>query len=219
MEGWRPSIPDVEKIAHGQPAKRKGTGSRGVPHRLNQEEWTAWNIARKQGFCTMNGSGWRSERRDAPLWNSYRSLCDARGQAMIVHHKSGDGMQDAVVVDLSPLRTPEDFSSIATHCVNECYGAHIVAPEAVVEDQEEITTTDDDSSNDIAATPWHTEPIYRLAPYYIVWDSLQRSEAKSLGKKLGGLFDTSEGKNKAATRKSIGIKPGKGRRHGGYGIG
>eukprot|EP00965_Chrysotila_dentata_P229598 6197278-Pleurochrysis_carterae.AAC.1 len=38
MKCWRPTLDDVERISWGKPAKRKGTGSRGVPHRLNDGE-------------------------------------------------------------------------------------------------------------------------------------------------------------------------------------
>ena len=34
---WRPTPDDVDRISWGKPAKRKGTGSRGIPHRLNDE--------------------------------------------------------------------------------------------------------------------------------------------------------------------------------------
>ena len=84
---WRPDVRDVENISWGLPAKKKGTGSRGIPHRLNQEERLVFDQARRQGFLQVTGSAWRSQRRDAPLLNSYRSLMDARGRPMIVLHK------------------------------------------------------------------------------------------------------------------------------------
>ena len=82
---WRPTVQDVENISWGKPAKKKGTGSRGVPHRLNHdEERKLFDQARKKGFLEVTGSGWRSQRRDAPLLNSYRSLCDARYDDIII---------------------------------------------------------------------------------------------------------------------------------------
>ena len=47
---WRPDVRDVEKISWGMPAKKKRTGSRGVPHRLNEDERRSFDQARKQGF-------------------------------------------------------------------------------------------------------------------------------------------------------------------------
>lgn len=38
----RPSLDDVERISKGQAAKRRGTGSRAVPHRLNEMERKEW---------------------------------------------------------------------------------------------------------------------------------------------------------------------------------
>ena len=38
----RPDISDVERISRGEGAKRRGTGSREVPHRLNEAERLAW---------------------------------------------------------------------------------------------------------------------------------------------------------------------------------
>lgn len=34
----RPSLDDVERLSRGQAAKKRGTGSRGVCHRLNESE-------------------------------------------------------------------------------------------------------------------------------------------------------------------------------------
>ena len=47
---WRPDVRDVEKISWGMPAKKKRTGSRGVPHRLNEDERRSFDQARRQGF-------------------------------------------------------------------------------------------------------------------------------------------------------------------------
>jgi hypothetical protein len=75
---WRPTVDDVVRISWGKPAKRKGTGSRGVPHRLNEDERRAFDTAVRKGFLESAGSGWRKERRDSPLLNTYRSFCDAK---------------------------------------------------------------------------------------------------------------------------------------------
>ena len=42
----RPSLDDVERISKGQAAKRRGTGSRAVPHRLNEMERKEWYFPR-----------------------------------------------------------------------------------------------------------------------------------------------------------------------------
>lgn len=64
---WRPSLDDVDRISWGRPAKKKGTGSRGVPHRLNNE--VRWDISRLRGAGSereegITGRGWLI----MPLW-------------------------------------------------------------------------------------------------------------------------------------------------------
>jgi hypothetical protein len=239
---WRPTVNDVERISWGKPAKHKGVGSRGVPHRLNVEERMSFDRARTKGFLEVTGSAWRSQRRDAPLLNSYRSLCDARAQVAIVLHKSPTGMDD-VVIDLSPLRNPKMFLTISQHCLQYQTGGEIFGQDK--EDTSTTTQTDtpeDTSSNSNSSSstktetttseneniiqtevitedtsPWDTKPIYQLPPFCVTWN-LPRSEAKQVSKKMSELFHTAEGK-RAASKKPIGIKPGKSRRHGGYGIG
>lgn len=238
MDVWRPDVNDVERISWGKPAKKKGTGSRGVPHRLNLDERFLFDNARKKGFLETEGSGWRSQRREAPLLNTYRSLCDARGQASIVLHKGSTGV-DELVCDLSPLRNPKIFDDVAQKCLDLQEGGEIVfqgsgtADEATGTDAgtgessdtedlsvtlgivDHLTSSETDSTNPDDG-PWETRPIYQLPPYCISWE-LQRGEAKALGKSLAKVFATIEGKKES--KKPTGVKPGKGRRHGGYGIG
>ncbi|KAG7342226.1 hypothetical protein IV203_007318 [Nitzschia inconspicua] len=220
MEGiWRPDVNDVERISFGKPSKKKGTGSRGVPHRLNLDERFLFDKARRKGFLEVEGSGWRAQRRDAPLLNTYRSLCDARGQASIVLHKGNTGI-DELVVDISPLRNPRTFHQVAKICVQQQEGGEIVFDGSALDDdksdEEDLSLTLSIVDQNVTS-PWETRPIYQLPPYCISWE-LPRSDAKVLGKKMAKLFDTIE-ENVAPSKKPIGVKPGKGRRHGGYGIG
>ena len=105
----RPTLDDVEKISYGQAAKRRGTGSRNVPHRLNAMERKEWDLAKRRRYLLVRGSGWRKERGDSPLVNIYRQLCDALAVPSIsVARGLGAGPSaplDVVTVDLSPLRT------------------------------------------------------------------------------------------------------------------
>lgn len=263
---WRPTVSDVERISWGLPAKKKGTGSRGVPHRLSNhaEERILFDLARRDGFLQVKGTAWRSQRRDAPLLNTYRSLCDARAQVAIVLHKgtstttasasAGAGANgmilDQVVLDLSPLRLSKaSLQYVATKILEEGYdgqkgGGRILetqvdgtdddnvelAAEAIqsnlrqVDEDEssEDTAGDDDLlMEDATSDAVRTRPIYQLAPYCVQWE-LPRPDAKALGKKLANVFGTSEGKagtDVGASTKPRGVKPGKSRRSGGYGIG
>ena len=104
-ECWRPTADDVDRISWGKPAKKKMTGSRGVPHRLNDEERRLYDFARRKGFVEIGGSGWRKQRRGAPLVNTYRNWCDARAVPAVYLFKAKEGV-DEVVLDISPLRHP-----------------------------------------------------------------------------------------------------------------
>ena len=115
MNCWRPTADDVDRISWGKPAKKKTTGSRGVPHRLNEEERVIYDMARRKGFVEVVGSGWRKERRGAPLVNTYRNWCDARGVPVVYVFKGREGV-DEVVLDLSPLRLPRRFLELALKC-------------------------------------------------------------------------------------------------------
>lgn len=218
---WRPDKQDVERISWGKPARKKGTGSRGIPHRLNQEERQLWDRARQKGFLEVAGSGWRSQRRDAPLCNSYRSWCDACAQASIVVHKSNTGVEDAVVVDISPLRLEEasEFQSVAKTCLEQQPGGFIqsqVGSDAYCDEQME---EDEEEENASLLDAWETRPIYQLPRYCIVWGHLQRAEAKDLGKRLVKTCQINLQPREQNSKKPFGVKHGKGRRHGGYGIG
>jgi hypothetical protein len=222
MDCWRPTVDDVERISWGKPAKKKGTGSRGVPHRLNEEERDLFAQARRKGFLEINASGWRKERRDAPLLNTYRSLCDARGQPSIVLHKSSNGM-DHLVADISPLRVATKFAQIAEICSSKYTGGEIIyqgslSMEVNGKDNQNYACEDEpgDVVEDAILCSFEIRPIYQLPPYFIAWE-LNRPDAKALAKILAEDFQTREqGK---ISRKPVFVKPGKGRRHGGYGIG
>ncbi len=230
---------DVERISWGMPAKKKGTGSRGVPHRLNDDERRSFDRARRDGFLQVTGSAWRSQRRDAPLLNSYRSLMDARGRPMAVLHKlglnsssssggsnGGDGHLDWLVVDLSPLRLPEDFRSVGGELRDRVladFGVDIRANESeIVELFSDVIDLNGDANDggdgDGKDDDWGTRPIYQLAPHYLSWE-VSRQQGKQIGKYLANFFDNVEERGHDTKMKPKGVKPGKGRRHGGYGIG
>ena len=75
----RPTLDDVQRLSEGRAARTRGWGSRQVCHRLNQDERTQYNLALEKGFLTIKGTGYRKERKGAPLANIYRQYCDAKG--------------------------------------------------------------------------------------------------------------------------------------------
>ncbi len=54
---WRPLLDDVDRIARGDAARVRGTGSRDVPHRLNQEERKLYDAAKRKA-CTVVDGAW-----------------------------------------------------------------------------------------------------------------------------------------------------------------
>ena len=229
---WRPTIDDVDRISWGRPAKKKGTGSRGTPHRLNDEERTLYDFARRKGFVEIAGSGWRKQRSDAPLVNTFRSWCDARGHPAICVHK-GSGEADEVIADLSPLRTPLAFEAAAAYCILEEPGGEVEF-DGFVGDGEPVLLVDSaegdaDAEGIFDLTSlidvYRDDPIYRCPMYAVVW-TLPRSEAKQLAKRLAEKLSTAQAprgdkapKGRAKRMGAPNVKPGKSRRHGGYGIG
>ena len=115
---WRPSMDDVERISRGLRASRRGTGSRSVPHRLTSSERASFDLARRRGFVELSGSGWRRERGDSPLWNTWRNWCDAKAMPVLCLMKRKPSplptacaddqatavVADRVIIDISPLR-------------------------------------------------------------------------------------------------------------------
>lgn len=182
----RPSRDDVERISWGKPSKRKGVGSRGVPHRLNNDERLLYDMAKRKGWLEIEGSGWRSERREAPIVNTWRNWCDALARPSIVLHKPR-----TLCVDLSPLRHPAVFDELAD----------------LLEPHERRLP--DDNEED-----WNNEPIYRLEPRFLIWTFEDLGAAKKFSKELASMLDWPA----SSGSKKPNAKPGRSRRHGGYGI-
>ncbi|KAG1671054.1 hypothetical protein FOA52_000725 [Chlamydomonas sp. UWO 241] len=102
---WRPALDDVDRLSRGDGAKVRGTGSRNIPHRLNADEKGTYAAAKKKGFLTVRGTGFRKERKGNPLPNIYRQWCDARCMpCVVVEQDVLGGVLDRVVIDLAPLR-------------------------------------------------------------------------------------------------------------------
>ena len=125
----RAYVADVERLTRGEAAKRRGTGSRDVPHRLNADERAVWDLAKvralarlfavqlnaklnaaaaaqKRRFMVLSGTGYRRERKGSPLANSWRQMADALAlPALTVQNGASEPSRpDLVVVDLSTLR-------------------------------------------------------------------------------------------------------------------
>lgn len=167
----RPSLDDVERISRGQAAKKRGVGSRAVPHRLNEAERKEWDLAKQRRYLMLRGTGWRKERGDSPLANIWRNYCDAANIPAInivrsIGDSSGSGgratngtssMEDHVVVDLSPLRSA-DLAAVAAQCMAEARAPQFAAS---------LTALADDSS--FAAQGWEAEAVEKALAEDAIW--------------------------------------------------
>ena len=194
----RPSKDDVDRISWGKPSKKKGVGSRGTPHRLNEAERAEYDRAKARGYVEVAGSAWRKERRDAPLLNTWRNWCDAVAAPAISVQK---GDVDLVVVDLSPLRRPDvlEVAAAVRALPTQCVSITVGESEEIVEDE--------------------ARPIHQLPRYELAWQAPTRAEAKALAKELASAFGHAPGKKAPGGKSAPRVKAGKSRRHGGYGIG
>lgn len=158
-----------------------------------------------------------------------------------MHKGVGSGMvlEDEVVVDLSPMRLPGEFGGVEgvlrQSVENLNVGAVLLVEDRMEEGDEDdaedggneedgvipqvppSTDDQDEYDQDEVDDAWQNRPIHQLSPYCVSW-VLPRSEAKVLCKHLATIFDTKEAKA-TKSRKPKGVKPGKNRRSGGYGIG
>jgi hypothetical protein len=101
----RPTIADVERLARGLAAARRGTGSRSVPHRLNAEEHRAYELAKQRGFAVVKGSGQRRERKGSPLLNTLRQRSDALDRCLVWCQQGRSSEDDDICcIDFSPRR-------------------------------------------------------------------------------------------------------------------
>lgn len=98
----RPTVDDVQRLSEGRAAKTRGWGSRQVCHRLNADERKQYRLALEKGWLTLTGTGYRKERKGAPLANIYRQYCDAKG--MLCVNVLLSGVDSFVLVEASTLR-------------------------------------------------------------------------------------------------------------------
>eukprot|EP01038_Epipyxis_sp_PR26KG_P010914 gene10914-14652_t len=166
----RPSIDDIERISYGQAAKRRGVGSRGVPHRLNSDERIQFDLAKKKHFLTLRGSGYRKERADSPLANIYRNYCDAIAIPCISIACGLAGTYDEIVIDFSPLRRKATQDEVK-------------ASYQIFNQFSTILNISDETN--FAAQGWNedillTEPIWRIPVYSMRITVNSRSDSKKI---------------------------------------
>lgn len=181
----RPSLDDIDRISRGQAAKKRGTGSRAVPHRLNEKERVEFDLAKKRKFVSLRGTGWRAERGDSPLANIYRNYCDAVNQSCIsvrrgiFINEEENVLGDEVIVDFSPLRKLEvQEEAVLVRSLAEQYPSvqEIVDNSDLLQlgfEEEELPILEQDV-------------IWRLPVFSVSATFLERSDSKAFAEKIAG---------------------------------
>ncbi|GKY93683.1 hypothetical protein MPSEU_000335500 [Mayamaea pseudoterrestris] len=210
----RISRDDVERLSRGQPSKRKGYGSRNVPHRLNDEERSEFDRAARKGFLTVNGpTGIRRTRKGSPLVNIHRQWCDARAKPQIVLYKASNGQTlDILEVDFSPLRlhalTTNAAGEFMVQWKADMFTAATMTGMDVTLDEEvfidaPIECSEEEADDECSAgymvvvdqdnpVAWATRPIWKLPVVSLGTFEGPRSSAKQMAKELGKLWEIPE---------------------------
>jgi hypothetical protein len=218
----RVSRDDVERLSRGQPSKRRGYGSRNVPHRLNEEEREELERAARKGYLTLLGGGNRRTRKGSPLKNIHRQWCDSRDRPQILLYKAVGGKAvDELIIDLSPLRLnglfddpseAEDFlvrwkAQILTEA-HKC-GMDLREQSSLSLEEEEECRTFSDYDNDcvdevdiskaytitlqnLDQEAWASNPIWQLPVVSLGVLEGERSKAKTMASNLAKLWDIPE---------------------------
>jgi len=205
----RISRDDVERLSRGQPAKKKGYGSRRVPHRLNENERSSFERAVKYGFVTLDGTGYRRGRKGSPLANIHRQWCDSRAKPQIILCKATGGrMLDNVIIDLSTLRVgPLDTGDIGLDLLHQWKAdillaagkADMILVDEYDEDNTFTVEADPDYESEdtffemtIDADAWAFDPIWKLPSVSMGVFEGERSKAKSMARELASLWEVPE---------------------------
>lgn len=182
----RPNLDDVDRLSRGQAAKRRGTGSRAVPHRLNAEERQSYQRAIQCGFLTLGSNlGSRRERKGSPLFNIWRMWNDAQSLPAIFFIRRGTRLpSDQVWVDLSTLLRPTASLPLSSSNISE-----------LVKRVDGVTSMSGslhaDSSEEYLVELDHSEgfvPTWQIPELWLKYCFEDRSEAKQSAQCVSDLF-------------------------------
>jgi len=182
----RPTLDDVDRLSRGQAAKRRGTGSRAVPHHLHLDERKNFDLLKTRGYlettttAPLSGPAAAAGAATPPvgaLPNIARQWCDAKGQPFI--HIVKGPRYDQVWVDFSPLRAPVGEAALRrlAELAARVDGRAMTALELQVEGGAEWESF---------SPAWRKDPIWRIpaASVRLVFESANRSAVKEFGKAL-----------------------------------
>ena len=192
-----PSADDVDNLSYGKAARRRGTGSRKVPHRLNQEERIEFDVAKKKQYVALRGSGYRKERGDSPLANIYRQYCDSVGIPCISIKRGISSQQksvlfdgtilDEVTVDFSTLRVKTaDFELLKNKIINEANSGNY---EGLVSVSDEKDPTSDEVDENVMVDLLENAVIWRVPQISISFTFSIRNDAKKFASAVASMVD------------------------------
>jgi hypothetical protein len=165
---FRPTLDDIERLSYGKGAKRRGTGSKYVPHRLNADERTLYNFAKEHNYLCIQGTGYRRERKGKPLCNTFRQRCDALNQLCVVIERRRGG-DVRVMIDFSTLRVRNDMmhrAAIMENVLNVKYP--------------HLTVCDNCSGERIDWNTVQCNPIWNVMHRLVVVDCADKTVAREL---------------------------------------
>jgi hypothetical protein len=188
----RPSKDDVERISQGRAARRRGTGSRAVAHRLNADEREEWQRTQRRGYLEVVGSGFRRGGRDYspdrvgnPLVNIFRQWCDATCRPSIVVRKATSaGQGDSVVIDASPLRMsdPKEYAAFFDAC-------DAIAARLSCDRLSAPSLTEDSAQAWLDGQDMQDGAVWRLPTISVEYNCGTRQQAKGLARQLLSVWD------------------------------
>ena len=202
----------------GKSNKMKSRGSanrlsRTPFERLSECDQRAFERASRQGFVTLEGTGYRRGRKGSALANLHRKWCDACSKPQIVLCKASGGRPlDNVVVDLSPLRLgalSPDAGAVGAALTKWKRQILAAAKETgmtfradYVEDGSEKILVEIDEKEgttevligvpNVDSSAWANKPISCLPAVSIGVFEGERSSAKAMVKTLSTLWKVSE---------------------------
>jgi hypothetical protein len=160
-------------------------------------------VAKQRRFVTLIGSGYRRERKGAPLLNSWRQYADAQAFVAV---SLAHGERSSVVIDLSPLRatSTQAYLDACASCValaaelgaqwDDCTvltgaqrilqlaGALPADPAPAASSTRFVAPLDAD--DDI----WREAAIWELPPVTVSFSLDERADAKALAEALAARF-------------------------------
>lgn len=108
--------------------------------------WKAYDLAKKQGYVVLRGTGYRRERKGSPLQNIFRQFCDAKAMPCTsVLTGQGSDAIDEVEIDFSPLRASRAVMDSLSEQADAVAAEH-QAPRVELELGVEGATKEDDAA-------------------------------------------------------------------------